>query len=306
MNNTPPPPLATGQGASTAQEPLELRAADGFALAATWRIPLQAPRGVVVIAPATGVPRQYYDRFAAHLAEVGGLAVLSFDYRGIGQSRPARLRGFAARMREWGTLDLNAALEAAGRRFPDVPLTSVAHSVGGQIFGLAAAAPRVRAVLAVAAQHGYWRNWPRGRQPRLWLLWHVLFPTITPALGYFPSRRFGLGENLPRGVALEWAQWCRSHDYLRSVVPAELCGGYDAYRGAWRSYALADDDFAPRRAVERLHDWYPRAERSTRYVEPAAVGQRSIGHFGFFRDRFRETLWREATDWLHAQCGAAG
>jgi predicted alpha/beta hydrolase len=25
---------------------------------------------------------------------------------------------------------------------------------------------------------------------------------------------------------------------------------------------------------------------------------RSIGHFGFFRERFRDSLWREAADWL--------
>jgi predicted alpha/beta hydrolase len=26
-----------------------------------------------------------------------------------------------------------------------------------------------------------------------------------------------------------------------------------------------------------------------------------IGHFGFFRERFRDSLWREARDWLEAQ-----
>jgi predicted alpha/beta hydrolase len=28
------------------------------------------------------------------------------------------------------------------------------------------------------------------------------------------------------------------------------------------------------------------------------VGQKKLGHFGFFREKARETLWREAAEWL--------
>jgi predicted alpha/beta hydrolase len=38
-------------------------------------------------------------------------------------------------------------------------------------------------------------------------------------------------------------------------------------------------------------------------VDPEAFGGRKIGHFGFFRERFRESLWREAGDWLEAIAG---
>jgi len=27
----------------------------------------------------------------------------------------------------------------------------------------------------------------------------------------------------------------------------------------------------------------------------------SIGHFGFFRERFRDSLWRETADWLESR-----
>jgi predicted alpha/beta hydrolase len=26
----------------------------------------------------------------------------------------------------------------------------------------------------------------------------------------------------------------------------------------------------------------------------------ALGHFAYFRERFRDTLWREAVDWLEA------
>ena len=32
------------------------------------------------------------------------------------------------------------------------------------------------------------------------------------------------------------------------------------------------------------------------------LGVKSIGHFGFFRERFRDSLWREAADWLETVC----
>lgn len=37
---------------------------------------------------------------------------------------------------------------------------------------------------------------------------------------------------------------------------------------------------------------------------PADVGAKSIGHFGFFSERHRGTLWQEALDWLRG-AGAA-
>ena len=56
-------------------------------------------RPVVVIAPATSVHSRYYHRFADHLFQQG-FDVLTFDYRGIGHSRPPSLRGFRA---DWVT-----------------------------------------------------------------------------------------------------------------------------------------------------------------------------------------------------------
>jgi len=35
---------------------------------------------------------------------------------------------------------------------------------------------------------------------------------------------------------------------------------------------------------------------------PRELGVKSIGHFGFFRERFRDSLWREAADWLETVC----
>ena len=47
-----------------------------------------------------------------------------------------------------------------------------------------------------------------------------------------------------------------------------------------------------------LLGFYPAASRELLYVEPASLGVSTIGHFGFFQRRFRDTLWSEARTWL--------
>jgi predicted alpha/beta hydrolase len=99
-----------------------LTAADGRRLAARWFEPAGQPaRAVAVVNAATGVPQRFYRHFALWLA-ARGYAVLTYDYRGIGESRQGPLRAETARMRDWALLDMPAALaEAERRRAGDPP-----------------------------------------------------------------------------------------------------------------------------------------------------------------------------------------
>src|SRR3984893_12023426 len=105
---------------------LSIAARDGYPLAATVFIPAGEPRGCVLINSATAVPRKIYRGFAAYLAE-RGLAGLTFDYRGVGGSRPASLQGFPARMRDWAALDVAGAIDHARRTWPALPMAVVGH-----------------------------------------------------------------------------------------------------------------------------------------------------------------------------------
>ena len=55
------------------------------ALAATVYRPKTPVKTAVMIAPATGIKRQFYHNFATYLAE-HGFGVLTFDNEGIGES----------------------------------------------------------------------------------------------------------------------------------------------------------------------------------------------------------------------------
>lgn len=272
---------------------LVLPAADGFPLAATRFEPAGSVERVVLAAPATGVKRKLYRPLAEFLAGEG-FAVLTWDWRGTGDSRPQSLRGFPASMRQWAELDLAGAISWAGERWPGAALFALGHSFGGQGIGLAPGAERLRGLVTVAAQSGWWGHWPGPGKLRYAALWWVAMPLLTRALGYFPMRRFGMGEDLPAGVALEWARWGRSPEYLGDWR------GHAALDAPILSFSFADDPFAPRAAVDALHARYGSRELARRHVAPADVGAARIGHFGFFRPGVAPGLWRETADWLAA------
>ena len=155
-----------------ASEPRRVPSTDDYPLAATVFMPpaTRHVEQVVLICSAMGVRQSYYYDFAEFVAEQK-CAVITFDYRGVGSSAPASLRGFSADLEDWGVRDITAMIDMARREFPEAPLSVVAHSVGGQIFGLAPNSGEVRDVLAVGAQSGYWRHWTGASRWRVWLLW---------------------------------------------------------------------------------------------------------------------------------------
>jgi predicted alpha/beta hydrolase len=258
------------------------------------------PRAAVLVAPAMGVLRGYYAPFASFLAGEG-MAALTLDYRGIGGSRAAAR---APALRDWGERDLPGGLDLLATRFPGVPLLWIGHSVGGQLLGIADQ-DRIAAAVLVGAQSGHWRLWPGTGRWKLLALWYGIIPLAVPLLGRLPAAVLGGGEDVPAGVAREWARWGRSREYVLSHARPRGGLGFARLSVPLRSYAIADDDLAPLPAVEALLGYYAAARRELRFVRPADVGATSIGHFGFFRQRFEGTLWRECVDWLSA-CVADG
>src|ERR1700709_498904 len=68
-------------------------ARDGYLLGASLFLPRGAKRHAVLINSAAAVPRKIYRGFAGYLAR-RGCAVLTYDYRGTGDSRQKSLVGY--------------------------------------------------------------------------------------------------------------------------------------------------------------------------------------------------------------------
>ncbi len=277
--------------------PLLFKCADGVELHGDlWSGP--EARSVVIINPATGVLARYYHRYAAYLA-AQGFAAITYDYRGIGRSRPGRLRGTGFKWRDWGTLDFAAVLdfacESAGRR----PVLVVGHSIGGFLPGLAPGFERCAAMLSVGGQFAYWRDYAPRQRPALVLKWHAAMPFLTALFGYFPGRALGWLEDLPAGVAFEWAfRGARAEWSFPAVQRQTILQRLAAFRGPLQAVTAADDPFAPPHAVHRGLSYYQNAQTDLVVLAPADLGVTAIGHFDLFHARHQQTFWTQTAVWL--------
>jgi predicted alpha/beta hydrolase len=268
----------------------DVLAADGHPIAARFRMPAHAPRASVLVVPAMGVPQSYYDDFAAWL--VGqGFAVATFDYRGMGDSRRGGLRGFGTDILDWARLDCAAMVDATAALAPDRPLHWIGHSLGGQILPFVPNRDRIARIVTVAAGSGYWRDNVPALRRKVWLLWWVAAPLLTPVFGYFPGRRLGMVGDLPEGVIRQWRRWCLSPDYVASAEGASAREQFDAVRTPIVSLSFTDDEMMSARSITSLHALYTNAPMRLDRIAPGEVGLRRIGHFGFFRAAHARPLW---------------
>ncbi|MBS1151191.1 MAG: hydrolase of the alpha/beta superfamily [Myxococcaceae bacterium] len=278
-----------------------LPARDDFPLGATlFEAEVQPRQGVVVVNSATAVKRTYYAKFAAWLASQG-YDVITYDYRGIGGSRPpGSFRDFKGTLTQWGAEDFAGALEWACRERRVEKVLVIGHSVGGQLLGLAHNVDRVSAALCVASQSGDWRLWPTvAGKARMALYMYALLPAVGAALGYVPGR-LGMGEDLPHTVAREWARWCRTRGYLLGDDGSRRAL-YERIKAPILAISFTDDTYAPKETVAAWLGFFPRAQTTHRHQAPADSGSKAVGHFGFFRASAEQTLWPQAAQWLAAQ-----
>ncbi|MCG2842615.1 alpha/beta fold hydrolase [Sandaracinobacter sp. RS1-74] len=254
--------------------------------------------GIVIVNPATGVPARYYGRYARFLAE-HGFDVLTYDYRGIGSSRPKTLRGCGYRWRDWGEQDFEAAISFAEHHGRGGKLVVVGHSIGGFLPGLAPSAHRIDRMLTVGAQYAWWGDYASHRRLALFLKWHVAMPALTFACGYFPGRRLGWLEDLPAGVALEWS--FRRSRFERSHPRAERSRALDrmsAVTAPILAVAVSDDELGTAAAIRRALNYYTGAARSAVLLRPPDYGRDRIGHFGMFHDSHAAGFWLDTLLWL--------
>lgn len=257
----------------------------------------QARLGVVVIASATAVKANYYHRYAAFLA-ANGFAAVTFDYRGIGASRGGALRGQKVRWYEWGSLDIDTVLAWAMARADDLPVHFVGHSFGGFGVGLAAHASALGRILTIGAQHAYWRDFRFKQMLGHWGRAAATVPLVA-LCGYFPAKRLRLMEDLPAGVALDWA---RSRKDFTTAAAGAVRDSLRAHQTAVTAPILAlapnDDSYATIAAMERAVAYTPNSPSRVIHLLPIDYGESSLGHFALFHSRYQDSFWEQSLTWL--------
>lgn len=280
-------------------EPVTFTCKDGVALRGhLWPAVGGGHAGSLIINAATGVLARYYHYYARFLTS-HGFDVLTYDYRGIGLSRPEQLRGCGYRWRDWGEQDFDAALRFMDDRYPVTPLFVVGHSIGGFLPGLSAHAGRIDRMLTMGAQYAYWRDYAPERRMRLFLRWHLAMPALTAVFGYFPGKRLGWLEDLPAGVANEWSfRRARMELAHPAAERSDVLRRFAAVTAPILAVAMSDDELGTVPAIARTLGYYRNAEITRVLLTPADLGHQAIGHFSLFHARHSEGFWRQTVSFL--------
>lgn len=268
-----------------------VKAEDQYPLACTLFVPEEENHHkILIVNSATGVKQQMYFGFAQCLAQ-NGITVITYDYRGIGLSKPKKLNSFSATMRDWGNLDFKALTEYVIKHFQNYSKYLLGHSVGALILGMSPHSEIFQKVLFVATQNAYVGNLNFKTKISAYLGFGIVQPLSTKLFGYFPAHRFGLGESLPAGVGFDWRNLIlksKSTDYLLEHSNTNI--SKELTKECFVLYA-DDDEWLTQKGVEALLKLsYPKLKPSYRLLTKSESEVGKIGHVNFFRS-YNQKLW---------------
>lgn len=267
-------------------EPVTIHA-EGARLQGYLYAPETPPQRAIVLHPATGVPQSYYARFARWLTTAYGAAVLTYDYRDMGESATGPLKDARSDMADWGIKDQSAALDMLIARYPALPVWVIGHSLGGMFASWHDRADRVERVVAVAAGPAYFLKHPARFLPLVLLFWLVLGPVTTWLFGYTPGKHSGIGADLPPRVFWQWRRWCMSRTFHQPEWGRAMpVPDFTRFKGEVTLVGIADDVMIPPPRVRLLARYYPAAAGiEYREIAPKSVGAAGIGHLRIFSER---------------------
>lgn len=273
---------------------LDLRTKDGQKIVFTCFSPLKSNGKVIIIAP-TGQRTQDFYKPLALFFQGEGFTVLSFDYRGMGESAPKDLKGYSATMHQWAVQDIDAVILYARQHYPMHEIVYLGHCVGGEIVGLAGASQFINRLVLVSSSVSCTKFWPLRERFRLKTN-RTILNILNKIFGYFPGRKVGFLKDMPSGVIYEWAGWCNSPNGLFDKFPDN---NYRKLQIPVLSMSFSDDRHCTPKAVEELLNHFAGAAITWRHVRPIEIGMKSIGSDGFFEPLMNESLWPFVLQWLN-------
>lgn len=252
---------------------------------------------LLLINSATGVKQQIYFSFAKYFAEKG-FTVITYDYRGIGESKPTKMRGFNASMRIWGIIDFKTITDFIQNEYPDYTQFCLGHSVGALILGMNDSSKNFEKFIFVGTQDAYIGNLTFTVAGTALLGFGIALPAMTHFFGYFPAHRFGLGESLPKGVAFDWQTLILNKKSTSKLY--EKIGENISKELSQKTFIIhaEDDTWVTQKGMKNLlKNVYPNLKTTYREIKISESEKEEIGHVNFFRS-YNKKLWKIALDEL--------
>jgi len=281
---------------STTGTVVKFNAADGERLSGHFFEASQC-KGAVLLAGATGVKQQFYFKFCQWLNSCG-YSVLTFDYRGIGESLNQPIKECKARKQDWGELDMPAALDWISLKVAGAPVHLIGHSAGGQLAGLLPNYAKLSSIVQVASSTGFVGKISMPDRILAFTLLAIYGPICAKIFGYVPVKLLGWGEDLPSGIARQWSQWCLSPGYVANGFGKEIKEHhFNEISQPILAISATDDAIATQPNVDAVLSLYPHAKIKQLRLNPSDYGLKQIGHVDFFRSK-SHSLWPLVSEWF--------
>ena len=269
---------------------------DHYSLAAHLFEPQISNQKVLLINSATGVKQQIYFSVAQFFAD-HGFTVITYDYRGIGLSKPDKMRGFEASMRVWGTTDYKALTSYIKSNFEDYKKYCLGHSVGALILGMNPDSEIFEEFIFVGTQNAFVGNLRLKTKIEAYLGFGIVQPLFTLLLGYFPASWFGLGESLPSGSAFDWRILILNKKSTNKLLEKSADFSKKLKQKVLVIWAEDDAWLTEKGVKSLLENTYANLRPTYRHIYTSESEKGEIGHVNFFRS-YNRKLWKILLDRL--------
>ncbi|MBL4631162.1 MAG: alpha/beta hydrolase, partial [Paraglaciecola sp.] len=217
--------------------------------------------------------------------------VLTFDCTGMGQSKDKHLKEYQCDIFDWITQDYSAALQFVLDRESTSPIYWIGNSLGGQVFPLVQNIEQVNKVITVSSGTGYWKHNTPALRKKAPLFWYLIMPIATTLFGYFPGKRIGMVGDLPKRVMFQWRRWCLHPEYCVGAEADNIKAKFEQLDVPLVSICFTDDEMLSITNMRDMHALFGTKNKQLREITPQEVGETRIGHLGFFKEKFKQSLW---------------
>ena len=252
---------------------------------------------LLLVNSATGVRQQIYFSFAES-AKRRGFTVITYDYEGIGLSKPVNLKNSKASMRSWGNTDFALMTEFITQNFPHQEKFCLGHSVGALILGMNPNSEIFKQFIFVATQNAYVGNLKPKTKAEAFLGFGIAQPLSSWLLGYFPGNWFGLGESLPKNCAYDWRTLILNRKSTSRLLEKTDDFSKQLLQKTLVVYAEDDAWLTEKGVKSLLEDTYFNLKPEYRLIKTSESENGEIGHINFFRS-YNEKLWNIIFEFLN-------
>ncbi len=277
-------------------EKVQIRTKDGRSITVTSYPSTRPDANNMIIAPAVEVVQKDYEKFAIHFQQLG-YNVVTFDYRGIGDSAPDFLKDFEAGLQQWAVQDTDAVIRFVRTAFPNKELIYIGHGIGGELIGLAQASQYVNKLGLISSSLSCKKYWSWRGKLKMTIL-NSAARLSNKWFGYFPGTRLGMRRDLPKGVMSELANWSENPNGLFDLFPEN---NYRKLEVPLFAFSFSNDWMTPDKAVRKLLSYFSSACITWFHLHPEELGLNGKKNYCFFETQLQASTWQILERWLNEE-----